>query len=346
MAAINDIVISITRATASLTKQNWRPLVLGSSGSAIDYIIATQLSDLTDAGYSSSSPEYEMVSAMFAQSPRPEDVMVYRKASATNYSDALDTLYATHASKFRTVVIDSRAKDKLWEVGDWANTNKKFFFGCASGSDALVDRNVDREAYLIHDAPDDYPECAWVGQNVGKTPGSFTWKWKRLSGQVAPDFTQTQLQTIRTGTGGHDKGNALQEQAGATFVNEGQTTSGEFIDVIDAQDWIENEITVELLSLFVNNDKVSLDDAGIGQVEGVVRAVLTRAGDNKIIAKVGSKEDALLSDDGQYMFVLTVPNRADISTADRAARILPEVNFTLYLAGAVHRVEVNGKITV
>lgn len=346
MAALNDIVISITRATGSLTRQNWRPLILGSSGSAIDYIIATSLTDITDAGYSSSSPEYLMASAMFSQSPRPEDVMVYRKAAATDYDDALDTLAATHSEKFRSIVIDNRGKDKLWQVGTWANANKKFFFGCASGSDALLDRNVDREAYVIHDAPTDYPECAWVGQNVGKTPGSFTWKWKRLSGQTAPDFTSTQLSTIRTGTGGHDKGNALQEQSGVTYMNEGQTTSGEFIDVIDGQDWIENELTVELLSLFVNTDKVGLDDAGIGQIEGVVRAVLTRAGNNQIIARVGSKADAAYSDDGEYMFTVTVPKRADISSVDLAARTLPDVNFVLYLQGAVHRVEVNGKITV
>jgi hypothetical protein len=193
MAAINDIVISITRATASLTRQNFRPLILGSSGSAIDYIIATEISDLTDAGFTSDTPEYAMAAAMFAQSPRPEDIMVARKATATDYDDYLDTLISTDGEKFRTVLIDSRAKDKLWEVGTWANTNKKFFFGCASGSDALVNRNVDREAYLIHDAPTDYPEAAWVGQNVGKTPGSFTWKWKRLTGQVASDFTSTQL---------------------------------------------------------------------------------------------------------------------------------------------------------
>jgi len=346
MAAINDIVISITRATASLTRQNFRPLVLGTSGSAIDYIIATELADLVSAGYATDSPEYLMVSAMFAQSPRPEDVMVARKATGTDYDDYLDTLVASYSEKFRTVLIDSRGKDKLWKVGTWANSNKKFFFGCASGADALTDRNVDREAYVIHTAPTSYPEAAWVGQNVGKTPGSFTWKWKRPSGQVASTFTSTQLNTIRTGSGGHDKGNAIQEQAGATYFNEGYTTSGEFIDVIDSQDWIENELTVELLSLFVNTEKVGLDDAGIGQVEGVVRAVLQRAGDNGIIARVGSKADAAYSDDGQYMFVLTTPKRADISTADRAARILPEVNFTLYLQGAVHRVEVNGKITV
>jgi hypothetical protein len=340
MAFINDITISITRGTLGLEQRSFDPLIIGSGVAATGITDATDLTDLTTAGYLATDAEYLMASAMFAQSPRPEIVRVYRKAVATAYADALTTLRLTDDDWY-TVNIESRALADLQAVGTWANSNKKFFIGCTSDETALIGRNVDREAYIIHDQPTDYPDCAWVGQNIPKQPGSFTWKWKKLSGQEAAAYTTTKLNTIRT-----NHGQALQEQAGAIFVNEGQCTSGEYIDVIMGQDWIEDELNTAILDLFVKNEKISLDDTGIAQVEGRVRDVLKRAGDYGIIARAESDADLLLSDDKKYLYRVTVPLRADISTTDRSNRTLPDVKFVYYLAGAIHKAEISGVITV
>lgn len=341
MAFINDITITITRGTLGLEQRSFDPLIIGSGAIAATGITdATDLTDVTTAGYLTTDPEYLMASAMFAQSPRPEIVRIYRKATDTAYADALTTLRTTDDAWY-TVNIDSHDLSDLNAVGTWANSNKKFFIGCVDDVDAGVDRNADREAYLVHDQPTDYPDCAWVGQNISKQPGSFTWKWKRLNGQEAAAYTSTQLNTIRTN---HTQ--ALQEQADAIFVNEGICTSGEYIDVIMGQDWVEDQLNIALLDLFIKNEKISLDDTGIAQVEGKVREVLKRAGDYGIIARAESDADLLLSDDKKFMYQVTVPLRADISSVDRANRTLPDVKFVYYLAGAIHKTTVTGLITV
>ena len=342
MSFINDIIINISRGTIGLTQQAFTPLIMGKGTGALvasGVQTVTELTDLTDLGYLTTDPEYLMTSAMFAQSPRPESVKVIRVSGT--YATELATLITTDTSWY-SICIDSRAKADLQAVGTWANSNKKFFFGCSSDLTALTSRNVDREAYLIHDnVPADYPECAWAGQNMPKQPGSITWKWKVLSGQNASNFTSTQLNTIRT-----ENGQALQSQAGSIYVNEGKTTSGEYIDIIHGQDWVEDQLNVGLLSLFLNNDKIAMDDPGIALVEGVVRDVLKRAGDNSIIARAESEADFLLSDDKIYIYQVTVPQRSEISTANRAARTLSDVKFTYTTAGAIHKVQVTGKITV
>lgn len=341
MAYINDITINISRGTLGLQQQNFLPLIIGSGVAASGVSTMTSLTDMTDYGYLSTDEEYKMASAMWAQSPSPSSIKVMRKLAATDYDAALTTLITTD-NDFYAICIESRAKADLAAVGTWANSNSKFFFGGSSDITALDSRNVDREAYLIHDNDaDDYAECAWVGREIPKQPGSNTWKWKILSGQNASTFTSTELATIRS-----DNGQALQSQAGSIFTNEGITTSGEYIDIILAQDWIEDQLKIGFLGLFLKNDKISMDDSGIAQVEGVIRDVLKRAGDNKIIAKAVSAADMLISDDKVYIYQVTVPQRSDISVADRAARSLTGVKFIYTTAGAIHKLTIAGLIEV
>ena len=338
---INDVTVSISRGTLSLQQRSFDPLVVGSgvpvgSSGVID---VAELTDLTAEGYQITDEEYKMVSAMFAQSPRPSICRVYRKPTATAYATALATLQASDAAWY-ALNIQSRTKTDLQAVGAWANSNGKMFIGCSSDETVLAARNYDREAYIIHDVPADYPDCAWVGKCIGQQPGSITWKWKVLTGQNAANYTLTQLNQIRT-----DKGQAIQEQAGASFVNEGMVTSGEYIDVIQGQDWVEDQIKTNLLALFLNNGKIALDDTGIAQVRAVVSSVMKSAGDYGIIARAVSDDDLQKSDDNKYMYQVTVPQRSDISTANLTARTLPDVKFVYYLAGAIHKTVVTGYIT-
>lgn len=339
MAYIQDIVISITRATKGLKEKSFRPLIMGSGDVKIDLQIVTDTEELISAGYTIEDAEYKMMSAMVSQSPSPVDIAVIRKDDSVTYAEALQELKETFNS-YWAICIDSRVESDLNEAGDWANANKKFFFGC-NASPGILARNVDREAYLIHNEEASYPECSWVGLCISKSPGSFTWKWKSLNGQNASNFSLTELLSIR-----EKNMQTLHDQKGAIYTNEGRSTSGEFIDIIHGQDWVEDQLETELLLLFLNNDKVALDNPGIAQVESVLRAVLKRAGDNKIIARVGSDVDQSESDDGVYMFKIYTPQRSDLSVNDRANRNLPGIEFEYSTAGAIHKPKVKGLITV
>jgi hypothetical protein len=339
MAFINDIVIDIRNGARGLTQKSFRPIIVKSgSGVGFDKYIITELTDLVDAGISTSSDIYLMASAMLAQSPRPEDVMVV--IGSGTLGETLDTALATD-DNFYGITIPERTKVAGQAAGDFALANKKMFFGSSSDLTILDSRNNKREAYLLHSDPTDYPEAAWVGQNLPKQPGSATWKWKVLDGQVESGFSSTQLNTIRT-----NNGNALQEQKGQVFTNEGITTSGDYIDTTIGTDWVEDQLNIELLSLFINNDKISLDNTGIERVAAVVRSALKRAGDAGIIARATTESEFKKSDDKFYMYQVFSPKREDLATNDIATRTLRGISFVYYLAGAIHEARISGLITV
>ena len=45
-------------------------------------------------------------------------------------------------------------------------------------------------------------------------------------------------------------------------------------------------------------------------------------------------------------FIITAPDVSEVSSQNKIDRILPDVNFTATLAGAIHVVQVNGVIQV
>lgn len=298
----------------------------------------SELKELIDY-YTADDAEYKMAAAMFAQSPRPTVVAVYSRDPGAAIAATLAAVQAVNDTWY-AFMINNRTKAEIHAAGTWANSNKKLFFGCTSDLTALDDRNNDREIIVIHDRPSDYPECAWVGQNLPKAPGSITWKWKSLNGQIAAAFNTTDLNTIRT-----KNSQTLTEYGSIVIMNEGKTTSGEFIDVIHGQDWVEAQLEARLFLLQTQNEKINLDNDGIAQVESVVRSVMIDAGRAGIIARATTDDEKKRSKDGVYLYTVDVPLRDEISVNDRNARHLPGVNFSYELAGAMHKITVNGKIT-
>lgn len=300
-----------------------------------------EYSELKDmlAHYTADDAEYKMAAAMFMQSPRPSLIAVYSRDPSADITTTLNTIISSVNNKWYGLVINNRTKAELQAAGTWASANKKLFFGCTSDLTTLDDRNNDREVFIIHDRPTDYPDCAIVGQNLAKQPGSITWKWKVLAGQIACNYDTTTLNIIR-----EKNGIALTEYGGAVYTNEGKVTSGEFIDVIMGLDWVESELESRQVKLFLDNPKIKIDNPDLAKVQSVVISVMIDAGKYGIIAEASSDEEIKRSPDGKYLYTTEVPQRSDISANDRAARTVNGVEFTFELAGAVHKTNITGLV--
>ncbi len=345
MADLNDIVINITMLTKALSVKGFGlPLILGSKadGNALQGVYGeyASLTDMTEAGFEITDSEYKLAAQMFAQSPCPETVAVFCRDPETTISDALTTLITSH-NDWYVLLITERDAASLELAGDFALSNEKMFFGCSASIATLTDRNNNREAYLIHDKATEYPEAAWVGMCLPKDIGSITWKWKAPTGVSAAGFSTTELNQIRTG-----KGQTFTKRSGIIYSNEGITTGGEYIDNMMARDYVQARLGEALFNLQVKNDKVPFDNSGFAMIESTMREVFKDCGKNGIIARVTIEDDAELSDEGEYMYTVTVPERADISATDRAARTIPGIKFSFTVAGAVHKMTVNGTIEV
>lgn len=170
--------------------------------------------------------------------------------------------------------------------------------------------------------------AAWVGGQLPKAPGSITWKFKELKGCVADVFSDTEVGAAE------DKAvNIYREIGGLGVTSEGVCVSGEYIDVIHGLDFVEARMVEGVFGALASADKIPYTDAGVTVLEGKVKEVL-----NLAITQGIFRADPAPT--------VTVGKVADQSTADRAARYFPAIEWSAELAGAVHKVAVRGKVSV
>ncbi len=341
---INDLNIAISLQTRVVETANFNlALVLGSrSGNHTlkgHYGIYSDLASLKEAGFLESDPEYKILTKLFSQNPKPAEVMVYVGDSTKLISERANNATSQN-NNWYIMLITERDKATLNAAGDYALANEKLFIGGASSKTVLTSRNNIREAYLIHNQASEFPEVAWVGDVITKPVGSYTWKFRTPAGVTASNFSLTELKEIR-----QLKAQTLSLRAGVVYSDNGITTGGEHIDIIQSRDYIKSRLEEELFLLLTRNDKVSFDDLGIAKVESVIRSVLNEAGDIGIIATASSDEDRKASDEGKYIYTVSIPTRAEVSANKRAERALPNVRFSLTIAGAIHSVDISGVIS-
>ena len=83
-----------------------------------------------------------------------------------------------------------------------------------------------------------------------------------------------------------------------------------------------------------NEDKVPYDNGGIEAIALRVEDILQQAVTRTILRG------------GDDAPVVTVPDISETAQADRAARFLRDVKFTGFYAGAIHKVRIEGTLTV
>ncbi len=166
--------------------------------------------------------------------------------------------------------------------------------------------------------------ATWMGQMFATDPGSATWAYKTLPGIGVDDLT-----SAFTGYIDAKGGNWYENIAGLNLTQTGQMSSAEWIDVIRGRDWLVARLRERIANLLFNAPKIPYTDPGIGMIEGEVIAQLEE----------GISQGYLAADPAP---VVTVPAVADVSTADKTARVLRDVLFEATLQGAIHKVVING----
>lgn len=174
---------------------------------------------------------------------------------------------------------------------------------------------------------------ALMAHTGNKTVGSFTYKNMSLKGVYADEsITKTTLNDYHS----HNV-NAYVHKAGYDVTSEGKMLNGEYIDILDAKDWLITQIKYQLQQCLIINDKIPYDNTGIAMLESVVANVLQEAFNNGIIAE---------DDNGKASYTVNFARRADTKASDREKRQYMEGKFTFDLAGAIHSVTVNGTINI
>ncbi len=182
-----------------------------------------------------------------------------------------------------------------------------------------------------------YADAALLGSILPRDPGSYTAKFRTLSGIPVDNLTDTQINVAAgyyTGSTFTVGKNAMVYVAvgGVSMTLEGKVASGEYIDVIVFTDWLKADMTASVFTLFVSTPKVSFTDAGLQGIGSLVRASLARG-----IAAGGLAETPAP--------IVTVPKASSYTPTQKAARDASGITFSATLAGAIHATVISGTVS-
>jgi hypothetical protein len=236
------------------------------------------------------------------------------------------------------VMIATESESNADDVAAWVETRDKLFI--AQTSDALEltsggtlmsgweSASYDNSACIYTKNASNFVACGWVGKLLPKDPGSATWSLKTIDGAVADALTTTEKTFITD-----DQGNHYTEVAGVSITRNGTVGSGKFIDVRMGIHWLKARIAERVFTLLASSDKVPYTDPGVAMVVAEIRAQLRDAVNRGVLAADPAP-------------TVTAPRVADIDVANRAARLLPDIKFAGTLAGAIHKTNIAGVLSV
>lgn len=326
-----DVVI--TRETKPITEQGFGlPLILSTDG-AHPYTVYREFEDFA-ADFAAETETYKLGQRMFGQNPRPSEIAVVGvvEGAAETFVTALTDLQATNNDWYYLV---STANDEatVTALADYVSTQDKLYGATVQDPAfaATLSGQYDNAFLVVHDQEDAYVAEGLIATVAPRVIGSYTWTFKNVQGVPAASFDNTKINEI------HDNNASTYiNEAGILMNSHGVATSGEYLDVIQATHFLKARLAEYVFRLLALKDKVPYTDAGIALVVAEVENVLDRAFQQGIIA----------DEEGEPLYTISYPTRAEIPANDRARRVLPDIEWTAVVAGAVEKVEIRGVLTI
>lgn len=274
-------------------------------------------------------------------------------SSQLQYLDTeADSGYATRLSElalldpdFYGVAIDSTSAANVAAVFAWVQSNKRLFFG-------LTQDTIERDtvgggplAVALRGASYDCGELRYSGLGAradaammgailaaswddGTAP---TWAFRELKGIPVDNLTPTQVSNMQTAV----HVSIYVTNRGVNMTWEGKAPGGKFADLSVFLAWLDARIGESVFNLLVREPRLGYTTKGIGKVGDAVWEVIRTAFAREAISP-------------DFPITFALPKPADATTEERAARTLGGggIRFGFVFAGAIHKVQVNGVVTL
>lgn len=196
--------------------------------------------------------------------------------------------------------------------------------------DDLRTLGYERTMGCFHPDPSSMFAARWAGRVLAIAPGKIVEFGKTLAGLAPVSMTSTERTNLT-----NKRGNSY-EFAGVNVTFDGKSAMNKrFFDTVRDRDALADAIRASVMEALVAGNKVEYSDEGAAIINSALRAALRRnttsAGELQILT-------------GE--FTTSVPAVADVSSADKTDRILPDVKFSGTIGGGVQKVPVNGVISL
>lgn len=239
------------------------------------------------------------------------------------------------------LLLDSNSAAEIEVAATWCETNTAQLFVQSADWNIKDSGETDdiasdlqgaafrRTAGIYHDEIGSWAATALMSQHLAYQPGIATMAHKTLIGPAPVGLTGGEKLAIEA-----KNWSTYTEVAGFGRVFEGKTPAGEFVDIVRDIDFSTARIQEAVFGALSGNPKVPFTDTGIETIKAQVRSALMLC----------SSADHPIFD--RESIEVTAPTVAETQTADRANRLLRPVRYTARLQGAIHRVEVRGRVLV
>lgn len=312
------------------------PLVLVTGAeTAIEYTECKSLAEVAALGYEASTDAYKTAELIFMQENAPKKIAVC--STAETAVEFLSEDKNISKDWRQLLVLSSSETDETGDIAAKIETLDGKLYFANVGVDykpATALTSYSRTVVFYCNPIDGYklPAAALVGETAGREAGSFTYKNLILKGIEPQDVTESQIEAI------HKAGGiTFVTKAGDNVTSEGIVASGEYIDIIDSEDYIVQQLAYQTQKLLNTAGKIPYDNNGIAMLESVAVNVMQDAYNNGIIAA---------AEDGGADYTVSYAAREDTEETDRAERKYISGTFSFALAGAIHKVEITGEITI
>lgn len=197
------------------------------------------------------------------------------------------------------------------------------------GSDvaaALKASAYDNVTAYFSPTTDDFLDAGITGVVAPYTPGEETWKFKTVQGVPVGSYTSTQRTNMRA-----KLCNFYETTAGVPMTEEGQASSAKYSDFVRYLNYLTARVAERVFGRITAVPRVPYTDEGIAIVETEVRGQL-QEDERRGVLNSG--------------WTVTVPKLSTVSALDKSTRTLRNVNFTAVYAGGIHKVLINGSVSV
>lgn len=283
------------------------------------------------------SPAYKKVVKLLGGDVRPREFKIGIVKDGETYVQALNEVLAYDDSWY-IVTTDTHEDDDILAMAEVIQAMEKLYFTSSSSADILDPNKEDDVASQLSDAGYDhtvilysenadtqFPEDAWVGGQIAKVVGSYTWEYKKLAGvTVSRKLSDNDIATLE------NKGcNYYITVKGASITRRGKTSEGAWADELQISHWLKARLQEQIFYRLINSDKIPYTNVGAAMVEAEMRQVFA----------IAQANDAIDT------YTLQVPNVYEIPEMQRAKRELGDFKFEARLAGAVSTVIIRGTLT-
>jgi len=342
MTSITKIAKStISRSTARITTATFnKTLFLANAASELDGADYYEISDVSeladiDAGLDSTHAVYQAAAAYFSGTNSPDTLIIGQETAADGTAgDAVTRILNAGANPY---FVAAQAITSAEHVGILAALSGRRAFGAfiststvavgTPSADSVAETmNNDRGLYIYE--PDanntrSYNEMRLLGYAAASQTGSWVAASQLLNGAQALELTDSEYSNAIA-----NRMNTFTNFGGNVVLQDGQTSSGEWMDVIINLDWVDARIEEELALLKIKLGKVAYTEAGVSLEKLAIMGVLGKAQDLGIFSS----------------FTVTSQSAASQGASTRATRQYAGHSWVAQLEGAIQYTEVKGNV--